>query len=225
MTADPRLTEADRLMRQADGFDARADDIRDEAMELRQTARRIRTRVNRESVPRTPRVHEGVNYGVQARNVVGFHPEPHTLSATAATIAIPPCIGVGGVLDSMLGKEKVGDWPGCFPPCGPQEGCPGCDEARRLCDEPTGTQTGRVACSDPNLAGPVMDTAESVQADAERPKARRMVAEPIRRANLTPLHARLQETNRTTIRVRMLYAPRPATRHTRPAAILELGLN
>jgi hypothetical protein len=90
---DPRLVEADRLMKFADGLDAHADDLRGEAMELRQAARRIRGRVNRErdprfdgtfgsllagtrdSNPRTPAkpdtpvafVYRGVNYGVQAR--------------------------------------------------------------------------------------------------------------------------------------------------------------
>lgn len=49
--------------------------------------------------------------------------------------------------------------------------------------------------------------------------------EPIRRANLTPLHVRLADTSRATIRVRLLYAPRPETRITLPAEILELSNN
>jgi hypothetical protein len=49
--------------------------------------------------------------------------------------------------------------------------------------------------------------------------------DPIRRANLTPLLARVHDTDRATLRVRLLYSPRPDARITLPAEILELSNN
>jgi hypothetical protein len=49
--------------------------------------------------------------------------------------------------------------------------------------------------------------------------------DPIRRANLTPLLARVHDTDRATLRVRLLYSPRPDARITLPAEILELSPN
>lgn len=153
IVTDPRLTEADRLMRQADGFDQRAEQLRDEAMELRQAARRIRRRVSRESIPRDPRIPTRAGddpyndvrdrqWDPRSRNILDdpsfetgedadLWRGPHTISATAATIAIPPCDGVAGALDALNGVRAEFD------------------------------------------LDPLTDTAESVQADAERPSAGR----------------------------------------------------
>jgi hypothetical protein len=49
--------------------------------------------------------------------------------------------------------------------------------------------------------------------------------EPIRRANLVPLQVRATETPRNTLRVRLIYAPKPDARITMAAEVLDWSLN
>jgi hypothetical protein len=187
---DPRLAEADRLTRQADGYDTHAEQLRDDANELRLTARRIRVRVAREpqaSNPREPRFpQEPCEPRVPSNPREPRVPTPAEIQGESITPLkdrpdVMPCLrpdrnieNLAAVLEherkrasralhlfglplkpeGMTWAEYVSSEGPLYPAVGGET-----------------TEAHREDCTDPlcNCDLP-MDTAESVQADAEQPQ-------------------------------------------------------
>jgi hypothetical protein len=153
---DITLKEADRLMQYADDLDARAERLRADAMECRQDARRYRARANRESTPRTP---SGAEACPRTGKPLGECEEAALCERCDGSVPRDPH-SYRGIHYGVQARNT--DEPVDRSPLEPHtiNG-----DAATIAGGPSGFGPG------PGQAdNVVMDTAESVQADAENPR-------------------------------------------------------